>query len=169
MKYKVGDKVRIVNKRTYRMNDKGEMDQYLNTAMTIREVVNCYYRMEEDDGRWSWYDGDIIGKETIIKKSDLQNGDIVTYRDGRKRIINIKMNGFAIISNFNDISLSLDNYGEDLFYNNYYKSDLDVIKVYRPETEETFCTERTKKTKKMTVAEICKELGYDVEIIKENE
>ena len=169
MKYKVGDKVRIVNKRTIHMNNDGKMDQYLNTVMTIREVVNYSYRMEEDDGCWEWNDGDIVGKATIIKKSDLQNGDIVTYRNGAKRIVNTKKDGLAIIIDFDSIWKTISGYNEDLFDYDDKEGDLDVVKVYRPETEETFYTERTKKTKKMTVAEICKELGYDVEIIKENE
>lgn len=66
MKYKVGDKVLIVNKRSETMNGEGEMDKYLGTIMTIRNVNIIRYKMVEDchefrDG-WSWFDHDIQGK-----------------------------------------------------------------------------------------------------------
>ena len=42
------------------------------------------------------------------------------------------------------------------------------MKVSRP-TKYVDVFSRPKESKKMTVSEICKELGYDVEIIKEGE
>ena len=64
-KYKVGDKVRIVSKRTFRMNNFGEMDKWLGKVMTIRRV-GPFYRMEEDFGEnygcgWRWDDSMIAG------------------------------------------------------------------------------------------------------------
>lgn len=173
MKYKVGDKVRVRKdlkewEQYGRLTFTESMGKLRGNNVTIKEVLSNDYHIVEDNSEYFWTDEMLEGNK-IIKKSDLQNGDIVTYRDGRKRIVNIKRNGLAIIRNFDDVWLSLDNYEEDLFNYNDKEGDLDVVKVYRPETEETFYTERTKKTKKMTVAEICKELGYDVEIIKENE
>ena len=65
-KYKVGDKVRIVDHRTGRMNILGEMDKWLGKVMTIRERALTGYWMEEDCGEnhgrgWLWDDSMIDG------------------------------------------------------------------------------------------------------------
>ena len=70
-KYKVGDKVRIVDHRTENMNHFGEMDKWLGKVMTITSVnVNSkgeiFYRMAEDRGDfygcgWCWYEDMISG------------------------------------------------------------------------------------------------------------
>lgn len=65
-KYKVGDKVRIVDHRTDNMNPFGEMDKWLGKVMTIRERLLPGYRMEEDCGKyggpgWFWDDSMISG------------------------------------------------------------------------------------------------------------
>lgn len=66
-KYKVGDKVRIVDHRTGRMSHSGEMDKWLGKVMTIRErslTSLTRYRMKEDYGEYTgygWYwDDDMI-------------------------------------------------------------------------------------------------------------
>ena len=70
MKYKVGDKVRIVSKwgDGCRQNSNGEMDKWLGKVMTIISVDydrECY-KMKEDkserDGYgWFWYENSIEG------------------------------------------------------------------------------------------------------------
>lgn len=66
-KYKVGDKVRIVNRRTISMNCNGEMDKWLGKTMTIRKVYSDdVYFMEEDKNEhggygWAWHDSMFSG------------------------------------------------------------------------------------------------------------
>lgn len=66
-KYKVGDKVRIVNRRNILMNRHGEMDKWLGKTMTIRKVyIDDVYFMEEDKNEhcgygWAWHDIMISG------------------------------------------------------------------------------------------------------------
>lgn len=65
-KYKVGDKVRIVDHRTGPMNNFGKMDKWLGKVMTIRECLLSGYWMEEDYGEnigygWCWDDDMISG------------------------------------------------------------------------------------------------------------
>ena len=65
-KYKCGDKVRIVDYRTYRMNDFGKMDKWLGKVMTIRGLSSPGYWMREDYGEnngygWLWDDDMISG------------------------------------------------------------------------------------------------------------
>ena len=71
-KYKMGDKVRIVSKRTAK-NWNPKMDKWLGRVMTIRSDESDYltgehfgYRMEEDQGidrffGWYWWDDMIAG------------------------------------------------------------------------------------------------------------
>lgn len=66
-KYKVGDKVRIVNRRTILMDHHGEMDKWIGKTMTIRMVVSDdVYFMEEDKNEhggygWAWHDSMFSG------------------------------------------------------------------------------------------------------------
>ena len=66
MKYKVGQKVRIVQDRTLGMNSSGLMDKYLGTVMTIRSD-NYFgaYSMVEDRGDWCWSNTMIVGPAGI--------------------------------------------------------------------------------------------------------
>ena len=69
MKYKVGDKVRIVKKWCGDgfENKEGKMDKYLGTVMTIREIIDRsdVYKMEEDKHEylfgWNWRENMIEG------------------------------------------------------------------------------------------------------------
>lgn len=69
MKYKIGDKVKVVSNWRPGCNENphGETDKWLGTTMTIRDI--CYedtsepcYRMVEDikdcplEGGWYWYE-----------------------------------------------------------------------------------------------------------------
>lgn len=61
MQYEAGQKVRIVSKRTSKMDSNGGMDKYLDTVMTIDKISITTYRMEEDNGKWWWTDDMIAG------------------------------------------------------------------------------------------------------------
>lgn len=69
MKYKKGDRVRIVSYRTTDMDSNGKMDKYLGMVITIKNIHHrafiserpCYYEMVEDKGAWYWYDDMIAG------------------------------------------------------------------------------------------------------------
>lgn len=69
MKYKVGDKVRIVSKwgNNCHQNSRGKMDKWLGKVMTIRAAYgDCTYGMKEDVGEngglnWLWNENCIAG------------------------------------------------------------------------------------------------------------
>ena len=91
-KYKVGDKVRIVNHRTMYMNISGGMDKWLGKTMTIKTVLPFGYYMVEDREEgfctgWYWDDDMIAGlvKPKQKKESGLRvvirfEGDVTTAR-----------------------------------------------------------------------------------------
>lgn len=66
MKYKVGDRVRIVSETAEEMNWISEMDVYLGKVMTIKNIISGLifggrYKMAEDDGEYYWDDSMIVG------------------------------------------------------------------------------------------------------------
>ena len=66
MKYKVGDRVRIVSEITEGMNWISKMDVYLGRVMTIKNIISGLifggrYKMVEDDDEYYWDDEMIVG------------------------------------------------------------------------------------------------------------
>ena len=96
MKYKVGDKVRIVSEwgEGCGQNKRGEMNKWLGKNMTIRDIYHdCYYKMKEDvaerrgDG-WLWNDNCIAGfacENKIVITSDGEK-TLARLYDGKKVI-----------------------------------------------------------------------------------
>lgn len=142
MKFRVEDKVRIKkdfsDNKKYKIETNKEMEKYAGKIMTIRDIKNGYYQMQEDIEECIWQEGwkwseDMFEDRVIFTKSDLKDGDIVTYRNGEKRtVINNKL---------------IDEEGEDANELNYYEKDLiqedgtsnlDIIKVERPSYETVF-------------------------------
>ena len=163
-KFKVGDIV------------KGISDQYCytNYDMTKGKVITVYdeenieveiLEHKTEKGRiGNRYDVASKHFERInITKDDLKAGDIVTYRNGDKRTFN----GTKIVysDDYEQTSLSMSNFRDDLT-DIAGDTEFDIVKVERPNSYVTVYT-RQEEAKKMTVAQICEELGYDVEIIKE--
>lgn len=80
MKYKVGDKVRIVKNRTENMSPSGLMDHWLGRNMTIEKVFNETYRMKEDCHYWSWDDDMIEGKVEDNTKEENHSSNYYLFK-----------------------------------------------------------------------------------------
>ena len=73
MKYKPGDKVRIVKQwNDDRQNSEGKMDHWLGKTMTVRSCERNFYTMMEDRGErlkraggWCWYESMIDGYASL--------------------------------------------------------------------------------------------------------
>ena len=99
-----------------------------------------------------------------FKKSDLLDGDIVTQRDEDKKIYSIERNGFIGLNG--NSYLDYDNYTENLLDKDGDEI-YDIMKVERAIEYKTVFNRDTE-VKEMTIAEIEKELGYPIKVIKEN-
>lgn len=121
MKFKVGDKVRVVAKKHGHGFDIGEI-------VKIEEISHRDYKCSslEKNELW-WMREDEFTKVKFIK-SDLKDGDIVTYRKGLKKIVSgDKLYG-------NDLFAPLRYYTEDL---KDVEEEYDIVKVERPVKYET--------------------------------
>lgn len=170
MKYKVGDKVRVkedleVGKDYGADVFIGIMRLFKGKTVTIEEVVQSKYRVKESS--FFWTDEMLEDVENEIKTiEDLREGDIIILRNGDKLVVCSDKSFVDVnICEGNNIT-DTDDFKNDLTCS--YNPKYDIIKVERPVGYETaYARENVKK--RMTVAQICKELGYDVEIAEEEE
>lgn len=101
-KYKVGDRVRIVNHRTRRMSVFGDMDKWFGKTMTIRRILPMGYFMVEDREEnccegWYWDDEMIAGLAEPEKSSD-ENLSITIHFHGRLTVAELCKNGRVVKS-----------------------------------------------------------------------
>ena len=193
MKYKIGDRVRIVKTwkdnidPSERENDDGRMDPYLGTIMTIQAIRSAStgvdtYQMKEDCGKWWWFEHMIKCKEEnkLFGKSDLVNGDILIMRNDERYIvmknyggadcdtwISMKGCGWCDPNSFSE-NLIVDGWGANATH--------DIVKVMRPtaryvnpynymEKEYDVVFDRSAERKKMTIEDIERELGYKIAVV----
>ncbi len=156
---KPGDKIKIISVR-------GEIFNYLDIIGNIYIVEEI--RETSDGGKcaklkdciWMPYlhNCELVDeKEKQFTMSDLEDGDIVTHRNGKKSIVKKKKYFLPFECN----AISLDVFNEDLT-SKLSNSD-DIMKIERP----TLLYSRNEQTE-MTLEEICKELGRDIKIVKEH-
>lgn len=128
MKFKVGDKVKV---RKNLIQGKcygselfiGDMENMKGRTVTIKEICSGSYRIEEAGFWWT----DEMFENNYFTKSDLKDGDVVTYRNGEKRTIKDE----ELLTKSKIAVNKLDNYKEDLT-NKVGSMNLDIIKVERP-------------------------------------
>lgn len=122
MKFKVGDKVRLI-KCTECTNGFKEGQ----TCKIIEIDSEGVYRIRITNGKYYGYVDEEHIQKVEYTKSDLKDGDIVTYRTGRKRIVQ----GERLIQMDGNNGYNLNAYRDDLTEKNNDR-DLDIIKVERP-------------------------------------
>lgn len=121
MKFKVGDKVRVI-----KCSIDGERCKNLNKVSTITEIGEylCYPYMLKDI-REPFKENELALVEKQFTKSDLKDGDIVTQRNGLKKMVfENKLYG-------SNHFVSLTYYTEDLKDANGDEK-YDIIKIERP-------------------------------------
>ena len=177
MKFKVGDRVRVI-KSIYPLSKSPNPNKqmYINKVFKIRAInpngdtrYNETHYGIETDGNCPYIFLESELEPVDFTKSDLKDGMVVEYHCGDRRIVlGDKLMGFdswVDIVAFND-NLECEN-NKDLNIYKVYNSDSYILKDYFKDKSLTLIWERNKEepAKKMTVAEIEKELGYKVEIV----
>ena len=153
-KFKIGDRVRSVTETDW-------------TGIVVRVADNSYDILTDDGDIYVRLRCDCFDFIHSFTKNDLENGDIVTLRNGNELIYIYDC--FYDVSRFHDNMLNhIDDIRDDMTYDDSDYRESDIMKVSRPVNCANVFS-RSKESKKMTVSEICKELGYDVEIVKEGE
>lgn len=160
MKFKVGDKVRVI-----KCSIDGERCKNLNKVSTITEI-------DERNGQYPYvlrgtaeYFGEMELEllERQFTKSDLKDGDIVTYRNGDKRTV-VDEN---LINSCGYISKKLSQYTNELKDTVIGKS-LDIVKVERPVKYETVFEreEVLDETEKKYLAEVIRPFRKRIQFIQ---
>lgn len=123
MKFKVGDKVKVIAKRHGHEFDIGEI-------VKIEEVSDRDYKCSSLEKNELWWMGEDEFVEWKFTKSDLKDGDIVTQRNGLKKMVfENKLYG-------SNHFVSLTYYTEDL-KDVDGEEEYDIVKVERPVKYET--------------------------------
>lgn len=154
MKFKVGDKVKVIAKRHGHEFDIGEI-------VKIEEVSDRGYKCSSLKKNKLWWMGEDEFVEWKFTKSDLKDGDIVTYRNGLKKIVSgDKLYG-------NDLFTSLRYYPEDLKDVDGEEKN-DIVKVERPVKYETVFEreEVLDETEKKYLAEVIRPFRKRIQFIQ---
>lgn len=169
MKFKIGDKVKVVKVVSAYGSEQKKYIGKTFTIASVRENSNFSYDFKESTPYW-WCDEEL--ELVSFTKADLKDGMVVEYRDSDRGIILknkiISFNSYSSLENFKN---NLEHtYLSDLNIDRVYKSDSLTLRNYFDDKYLTLIWERKEEepAKKMTVAEIEKELGYKVEIVFED-
>lgn len=125
MKFKVGDKVRVIAKKHGHGFNIGEI-------VKIEEISDRDYKCSSLEKNELWWMGEDEFTKVKFIKSDLKDGDIVTYRNGLKKIVSgDKLCGNGLFAPLRYYTEDLKDVGGEEEY--------DIVKVERStQYEEVF-------------------------------
>ena len=156
-KFKVGDKVMMVRAD----NENNEYKERIGKTATIKEIISDIGAAEViwDDGKHCLMDVPFLKNLELVQpkqftKADLKDDDKITLVNGDS--FYYKNGDFTnyFFSSYDDELKRIDD-----------SSEREIAIIERPNYETVY--ERVEEpARKMTVAEICKELGYKVEIVE---
>lgn len=130
MKFKIGDKVKFI-KRTHSHSSDVKLGR-VYTIEYIDYMLDKIPYLTKENKEWFKEDELELVKTAQFTKSDLKDGDIVTYRNGAKRTLK----GEKLINQEGYEMYDLIQYKTDLTDIGEQRS-LDIIKVERPVQYET--------------------------------
>lgn len=138
-----------------------DMENYLGKEVTIYNIDSDRYIQIDEDRRWNW---DVKWLESIkFNKSLIKDGVIVTLSNGDELIYDNHVPRFIDLREDHDNCLyEIDDIDDNGNVGNYY-----ITSIKYP-SDFTTIYEKSNEVKEMTLKEVCKELGYEVKIIKED-
>lgn len=154
MKFKVGDKVKVIAKKHGHWFNIGEI-------VKIEEISDRDYKCSSLKENELWWMGEDEFTKVKFIKSDLKDGDIVTYRDGRKKIVFedkfYGSNHFVLLKYYTEDLKDID--GEE---------ENDIVKVERPVKYETVFEreEVLDETEKKYLAEVIRPFRKRIQFIQ---
>lgn len=159
MEFKVGDRVRFSKEmKESNHNPKVKFDNIIRKIVKISDVWSC--KKIELDGLprniFDEFELELVDTSKFTK-SDLQEGDIVTDREGCKSLF--YDNGLW------GSTLSIYGLTDDLKAKDG-ESNNDIVKVERPIKLETVFERKESEVIEMTVEEISRALGHEVKVVK---
>jgi hypothetical protein len=129
MKFKVGDKVKVIATLHKQACNVGDI-------VTIKkaDVWDSSYLCDVDNVYDAWfYESELgaieNGENNSFTKSDLKDGDIVTYKNGIKRLVNATNKKIVFIQNPNISSFDFCDFRGNL--TNKYGKEYDIVKIER--------------------------------------
>lgn len=128
MKFKVGDKVKVIEEGTHNQ----EIGAICEIVHIDTKDTNMPYLAKCPNDITMWFYEKQIKLEKQFTKSNLQDGDIVTYRNGQQRTII----GEKLIDKDGNITSKMDYYKEDLT-KILTQKEYEIVKVERPTQYET--------------------------------
>lgn len=132
MKFKFGDKVKVV-----KCNVSGEHCKNINKISTITRVekdVPYPYILKGVAEAFSEGELELV-QEKQFAKTDLKDGDIVTYRNGIRRLVNATNEKIVFVQNPNILSFDFCDFRGNL--TNKGGKEYDIVKIERPVKYET--------------------------------
>lgn len=179
MKFKVGDKVKVIATLHNQACNVGDI-------VTIKkaDVCDSSYLCNIDDVYDAWFYENELGaiensKNNSFTISNLKDGDIVTYRNGERRLVNATNAKIVSIQNPKILSFCFLDFRADLTNKIKNGKEYDIVKVERPvkyetvfERKEEILDEEEKKYLadvirpfKDKIESICKLMGFGKEFI----
>lgn len=173
-KFKVGDKVRYIGDVQTRLFKPDKLLEFKDELVVDHIASQGSIAVMHREGMSAWYRWFVKENEIELlefSKRALRPGDVVTLRNGDKLVLTNIGTMFSDIDGEEDNHLcSLSDLTDDLMYTSIMKHRMngssDIMKVERPTYRTVYEREEETRPRKMTVEEISKELGYDVEIVK---
>lgn len=166
MKFKVGDKVKFIgevaNHRVHGENLQADIEKYNNRFTISRISTTGYVEFKENECWCIEFDEIELILEIQFTKSDLKDGDIVTQRNGLKKMVfENKLYG-------SNHFVSLTYYTEDLKDANG-DEEYDIIKIERPGKYNTIFERKEEilnETEKRYLASVIKPFKNKIETIE---
>lgn len=177
-KFKIGDRVRIRSwesmEKEFGLTGDGSIDCRGYFVHSMRHLCgrtatiiglddeNVILRQWSNDKDINWSFSTDMLEPASFEKCDLQNGDILTDREG---YISVYQDGELYGE-----TIEFDGLENDLTANcKFYNEKDDIVKVERPIKFETVFERKEEEVKEMTMEELCEHFGCQIKIVKEEE